>query len=142
MLSPTGAVAVAISPLPPAPPLPIGVAIMRLPLPADDVRLRHQTTDRSFLDAARAASGCREVAFVDADGFLTGGSWSTLFVAREDRLLTPPSGRALAPGTLRTALIEEGRAVEQDLRAADLAVGFLIGDAVHGLMAATLHVPE
>ena len=41
-------------------------------------------------------------------------------------------------GVLRRALIEEGRAVEGDLRVADLVGGFYIGNAMRGLMEARL----
>mgnify|MGYP006166369443 CR=1 FL=1 len=48
----------------------------------------------------------------------------------------PASG--LLPGILRERLLAEGRAVEADLRAEDLAGGFLIGNALRGLMRARL----
>ena len=39
---------------------------------------------------------------------------------------------------LRARLIEEGRAIEGDLRAEDLAGGFFIGNALRGLIPARL----
>ena len=53
-------------------------------------------------------------------------------------LLTPPARLGLLPGVLRRSLLEAGRAQEAELRAADLADGFLIGNARRGLMAARL----
>jgi len=53
-------------------------------------------------------------------------------------LLTPPLGRGLLPGVLRRSLIDSGKAREADLALEDLAAGFLIGNAVRGLMPARL----
>jgi para-aminobenzoate synthetase/4-amino-4-deoxychorismate lyase len=78
------------------------------------------------------------VLFTDPDGFLTEGSFTTIFVEREDRLLTPPLSRGLLPGILRERLLEDGRAVEADLRPEDLAGGVLIGNALRGLIPARL----
>jgi para-aminobenzoate synthetase/4-amino-4-deoxychorismate lyase len=135
-LSPSGAVAIEAMPAPVAQPGPVDVAIVPLPVLAADVRLRHKTSARGFYDDARRAAGTFEVVFADRDGFLTEGSFTSLFVERDGRLLTPPLARGLLPGVLRQRLIEEGRAIEADLRAGDLAGGFLIGNALRGLIAA------
>jgi len=74
----------------------------------------------------------------DAEGFLTEGCFSTLFVERGDKLVTPPLRRGLLPGILRQSLIEMGEAVEEDLRIHDLERGFFIGNAARGMVAATL----
>ena len=103
-----------------------------------DFRLRHKTSDRAFYDEARAAAGTFEVVFQDADGFLTEGSFTNLFVERGGKLITPPLARGLLPGVLRARLLEEGRAVEGELRPDDLAGGFLLGNAVRGLVPARL----
>jgi para-aminobenzoate synthetase/4-amino-4-deoxychorismate lyase len=101
------------------------------------LRLRHKTTDRAFYDAARAASGAFECLFRDPEGFLTEGSFTHIFVEEADgRLLTPPLGRGLLPGILRERLIEEGEAVEADLR--ELPPEFYIGNDIRGLIRATL----
>ena len=111
---------------------------MPLPVDAADWRLRFKTSARGFYDAARTASGTFEVLFVDAAGFLTEGSFTNLFVPRGDVLVTPPATRGLLPGVLRATLLAEGRAVEGDLRPADLADGFLIGNSLRGLIPARL----
>src|SRR5688572_6872879 len=81
-LSRSGAMAIELRD-PPAPPFePVEVAIAALPVASDDFRLAHQTSDRSFYDAARAASGAFEVLFRDEAGFLTEGSFTSLFVRR------------------------------------------------------------
>jgi para-aminobenzoate synthetase/4-amino-4-deoxychorismate lyase len=105
-----------------------------------DFRLAHKTSDRGFYDEARAAAGTFEILFHDGDGFLTEGSFTSLFVERDGQLLTPPLSRGLLPGILRERLIEEGRAREADLTEADLGGGFLIGNSVRGLMPAALAV--
>jgi para-aminobenzoate synthetase/4-amino-4-deoxychorismate lyase len=138
LLSPSGALAIETRPLPEAPEGAVGVALAPLPVAPEDFRLRHKTSDRRFYDHARAAAGAFEIVFLDPDGFLTEGSFTSLFVERGGRLLTPPLQRGLLPGVLREALIDEGRAEEADLRAEDLAAGFFVGNAVRGLMAARL----
>jgi para-aminobenzoate synthetase/4-amino-4-deoxychorismate lyase len=138
LLSSSGALAIESRPLPAAPEGPVEVALAPLPVEGEDFRLRHKTSDRGFYDMARAAAGTFEVLFVDRDGFLTEGSFTSLFVERGGRLRTPPLKRGLLPGVLREVLIEEGRAEEADLRAEDLEGGFFVGNAVRGLMAAKL----
>jgi para-aminobenzoate synthetase/4-amino-4-deoxychorismate lyase len=44
----------------------------------------------------------------------------------------------LLPGVLRRSLIEQGRAVEAELTLGDLKDGFLLGNALRGLMRAKL----
>jgi para-aminobenzoate synthetase/4-amino-4-deoxychorismate lyase len=137
-LSRRGCMAIELTPLPEPPVEPVAVAIAPLPVDPGDFRLRHKTSDRGFYDAAREASGAFEIVFADPEGFLTEGSFTSLFVERDGMLLTPPLARGLLPGILRERLIEEGRARESDLREQDLAQGFLIGNALRGLVRARL----
>ena len=134
MLSPGGAVAIETSLLPPTRPEPWRVAVVPLPVDPADFRLRHKTSDRRFYDAARGNAD--EVVFVDPDGFVTEGSFTSLFVERDGVLLTPPATLGLLPGILRAELIESGRAVEHELTLADLSGGFLLGNALRGLVSA------
>ena len=138
LLSPGGALAIEARPLPEPPADAVEVALAPLPVEPEDFRLRHKTSDRRLYDEAREKAGTFEVAFVDREGFLTEGSFTSLFVKRRGRILTPPLARGLLAGVLREALIDEGRAEEADLRPEDLADGFLVGNAVRGLMAARL----
>jgi para-aminobenzoate synthetase/4-amino-4-deoxychorismate lyase len=117
---------------------PVAVALAPLPVSPDDIRLRHKTTDRGFYDEARRASGAFEVLFTDPDGFLTEGSFTSVFVERGGRLLTPPLSRGVLPGVLRQELLESGRAVESDLRPEDLGEEFLVGNSARGLLRARL----
>jgi para-aminobenzoate synthetase/4-amino-4-deoxychorismate lyase len=139
-LSPSGALAIETRPLPAPVAGPVAVALRPRAVPAHDIRLAHKTSDRAFHDEARRAAGTFEVVFTDAGGFVTEGSFTNIFVERAGRLLTPPLARGLLPGVLRARLLAEGRAVEADLTAADLAEGFLVGNALRGLMPARLAV--
>ena len=137
-LARSGAIAIEVGPAPAAPAGPLRVAIVPLPVPERDLRLAHKTSDRGFYDAARTAAGSDEIVFVRSDGLLTEGSFTSLFVARDGRLLTPPARLGLLPGVLRGELIADGRAVEAELTADDLAGGFLLGNALRGLLPAIL----
>ena len=114
------------------------VAVCPAPMAAGDFRALHKTSLRAPYDAARAESGAVEVIFVDEPGFVTEGSWSTIFVERDGVLLTPPLSLGLLPGVLRAELIDRSRAVESHLRVADLAGGFFIGNSLRGLVPARL----
>ena len=138
LLSRSGAMAIELRPLPEPPAEPVPVALAPRPVAGDDFRLAHKTSDRGFYDDARDAAGAFEVVFHDPAGFLTEGSFTSLFVERGGRLLTPPLARGLLPGILRERLLEEGGAEEADLTAADLGQGFLIGNSVRDLIRARL----
>ncbi|WP_126176098.1 aminodeoxychorismate synthase component I [Tsuneonella rigui] len=136
-----GELALEAAPLPE--PFAEPVACIALPLPVDpgDWRLRHKTTDRDFYDRARAVAadeGTTEALFVLDDGRVTEGSFTNLFVERDGVLLTPPASLGLLPGVLRRSLIDSGQAREADLTLGDLVDGFLIGNALRGLMQARL----
>ncbi len=115
-----------------------------LPLPVDpgDWRLRHKTSDRAFYEEALAVArgeGADEAVLVRDDGLVTEGSISNIFLRAEDGvLLTPPAALGLLPGVLRRSLIESGAAREAKLTLDDLAGGFLLGNAVRGLVEAEL----
>ena len=138
LLSPTGAMAIQVKRLERPADGPVLVTLQPMPVAADDVRLRFKTTDRRFYDEARRANPTFETIFVDAEGRLTEGSFTNIFVERDGRLLTPPATRGLIPGILRSKLIDEGRAVEAELRREDLGEGFFVGNILRGLMAARL----
>ncbi len=136
----SGAFALEIGPAAPLPEM-LTCAVLELPLDAGDFRLRHKTSDRGFYDAARRAAqsaGADEALLIRDDGLLTEGSFTTLFVEREGRLLTPPASLGLLPGVLRATLLAEGKAREAELRIGDLAGGFLLGNALRGLIPARL----
>ncbi|WP_342891335.1 aminodeoxychorismate synthase component I [Roseibium sp. AS2] len=129
-----------------------GAAVFRLVLADETTRsgdrfLYHKTTNRAFYDETRqryqAETNCQEVLFENENGFLTEGSYTTLFVNRNGRLLTPALKHGLLPGTLRAGLLERGLAAEADLTRADLeaADGIFVGNSVRGLVRGNLPVP-
>ncbi len=137
----SGAYTLEISELPPPLPDPVPCAVMSLPIDSGDWRLRHKTTDRGFYDVGLKAAqdaGAAEALLLRDDGLLTEGCFTNLFVERDGVLLTPPARLGLLPGVLRRSLLEQGRAVEAELTLRDLADGFLIGNALRGLLPAFL----
>ncbi|MET0249458.1 MAG: aminotransferase class IV [Sphingobium sp.] len=114
------------------------VALVPRDAEADDPRLHRKTTDRAIYRDALRRGGTYEVIMRDREGYLTEGCFSSIFVERGERLLTPPLSRGLIPGVLRQSLIDMGEAVEADLTAMDLENGFFIGNSARGLVAATL----
>jgi para-aminobenzoate synthetase/4-amino-4-deoxychorismate lyase len=125
----------------PAPLERVTCAVLPLPVSDGDWRLRHKTTDRGFYEAGLAAAkkaGAGEALFLRDDGLLTEGTFTNIFVERDGKLLTPRADLGLLPGVLRRSLIEAGRAVEADLTLDDLAGGFLVGNALRGLIPARL----
>lgn len=121
---------------------PLRVVLRPMELAPGDLRLAHKTTDRACYDQprreAREQCGADEVLFTDADGALTEGSFTSLFVERDGRLLTPKLSQGLLPGVLRHELLEQGRATEAMLSADDLVDGFWLGNSLRGLMRAQL----
>jgi 4-amino-4-deoxychorismate lyase len=106
----------------------VPVSIQKRAAPSHDVRVNHKTTDRSiYADALK--------------GYLTEGTYSNLFVAQDDKLLTPPLSRGLLPGVLRQSLLDRGEAIEADLKPCDLEGDFFIGNASRGMVAARLVAP-
>lgn len=107
---------------------------------SDDRFLFHKTTNRAFYDDTRRRyserTGCDEVLFENETGFLTEGSFTTLFVRKAGRLLTPALCHGLLPGTFRAGLLEQGLAEEADLKRADLvgAEEVYVGNSVRGLI--------
>ena len=141
-----GASALETAPLPEPLAEPVKVAALPHPLDPSDWRLMHKTSDRGFYEDALAAArtlGAAEAVLVrnaeSGGGRVTEGSWTNVFVEGEDGvLLTPPTHLGLLPGVLREQLIAEGCAREAELTLDDLAGGFWLGNALRGLMRATL----
>jgi para-aminobenzoate synthetase/4-amino-4-deoxychorismate lyase len=136
----SGAIAIEVAPMPATPEGPVEVGIVPLPVDPTDFRLRHKTSDRAFHDRARA--GRFEILFTDPDGYLTEGSFTSVFVERDGMLVTPPLARGLLPGVLRADLIDRGLAVEGDVSPADLAGRFFVGNALRGLIPAIVAVAK
>lgn len=139
LLSPEGRVAIGTAPMPDTPSGRVTVALARRQVAPRDFRLAHKTTDRRPWPRV---AGAWETVYIDADGYLTEGSFTSIFVPRDGMLLTPPLARGILPGVLRGDLIASGRAVEADLRPEDLRDGFQLGNAVRGLVSAVTVAEE
>ena len=140
LLARSGATALEAQPLGTVPDVTTAIALP-LPVDAGDLRLAHKTTDRWFYDAGSEAArdaGADTALFVTDEGLVTEGMTANVFVERDGTLLTPPASLGLLPGVLRRSLIESGAAREAELTLDDLAGGFLLGNAVRGLMTARL----
>ncbi|HEY7094495.1 MAG TPA: aminotransferase class IV [Ktedonobacterales bacterium] len=117
------------------------------PTRSDDPLLVHKTTHRPLHDAAHQRAlrhGHADVIFLNERGEITEGAISTLFVQREERLLTPPVACGLLPGIYRQWVLDtnpqasEAILLPDDLRTAD---AIYICNAVRGWRAASL-APE
>ncbi len=120
---------------------PLPAIALPHPTVPGDWRLRHKSSDRGFYDHALKEAHRRcasEVVLVRDDGLVTEGCWTSVFVERDGALLTPPLSLGLLPSVLRRSLLDAGRAREAQLALADLADGFLLGNAVRGLIPARL----
>lgn len=138
LLARSGAIAIEVRGYRTWPQAIVPVAIISRPAPASDPRLRHKTTDRSIYRQALSEGGTFEVLMTDDAGYLTEGCFSSIFVERGEKLVTPPLSRGVLPGVLRQSLLDIGEAVEGDILPHDLEKGFFIGNAARGMVAATL----
>ena len=136
-----GELALEVGPAPEAAKAPLKCIALPLPVDPGDWRLRHKTSDRGFYEEAFSvakAGSADEALFVHPDGYVTEGSFTNIFVERDGILITPPALLGLLPGVLRRSLIDSGQAREANLTLDDLAHGFLLGNAVRGLVEAEL----
>ncbi|MGX1498724.1 para-aminobenzoate synthetase/4-amino-4-deoxychorismate lyase [Labrenzia sp. MBR-25] len=145
LLSADGGVSVTSTDLPPAGEETVfNLVIAQESTQSSDRFLFHKTTNRAFYDDTRqryqAQTGCQEVLFLNENGYLTEGSYTTLFVRKNGRLLTPALRHGLLPGTFRAGLLERGLASEADLTPQDLkeAEDVYVGNSVRGLIRARL----
>ncbi len=144
VLARSGATALEANQWPGSPGEPLRCVILPLPVDSGDWRLRHKTSDRSFYEAAlkvARTTGAQEALLARDDGQVTEGSFTNIFVERHGELLTPPVSLGLLPGVLRRSLLASGKAREVPLTIDDLADGFLVGNALRGLMKAELVQP-
>lgn len=109
---------------------------------ADNPLRRHKTSSRALYDAALKGIAddpqVFDVVFLNADGEVAEGARSNVFVERDGVLLTPPLSSGALPGVLRGELLATGKAREAVLRVEDLAGGFLLGNALRGLIRVSL----
>jgi para-aminobenzoate synthetase/4-amino-4-deoxychorismate lyase len=149
LLDEDGGISVTTVPQPPA----ASDAVMRYVvsdtrLNSSDLFLYHKTTRRELYDREwkhfAETLGADEVIYINEHGELAEGSRTSIFIEREGRLLTPRLAAGVLPGTLRAALIDEGRAEEARLSIQDLngASAIYLGNSVRGLVRAEPLVPR
>ncbi|CEJ87547.1 Para-aminobenzoate synthase, subunit I [Hyphomicrobium sp. GJ21] len=149
LLDEDGGVTVTTAPQPAAP----ADAVMRYVvsdsrLNSSDLFLYHKTTRRELYDREwkhyADTLGADEVVYLNEAGELAEGSRTSIFIARDGKLLTPRLAAGVLPGTLRAALLDEGRAEEARLTIQDLngAAEIYLGNSVRGLVRAEPLVPR
>lgn len=123
LLAANGAVTLVAEPLPTR----MGAAVVAKVELADkriDSReplLRHKTTWRPWYDGVLPQHpGCLDVLFCNERDEVTEGTLHNLIVESNGRLVTPPIGCGLLPGTLRQELLARGVLVEEVIRRQEL----------------------
>jgi 4-amino-4-deoxychorismate lyase len=118
------------------------LAIAKTSLDSADALLPHKTSHRDLYDAARAefpAGEVDEVLMENERGFLCEGTITSLFVRSGGKLITPRLSHGLLRGVLRQEMLDEGLAIEGDLKRGDLdGSEILIGNSLRGLIPAKL----
>ncbi|MFT3732339.1 MAG: aminodeoxychorismate synthase component I [Hyphomicrobium sp.] len=115
---------------------------------SSDLFLYHKTTRRELYDREwkhyHDTLGADEVVYLNENGELAEGSRTTIFIERDGHLLTPRLAAGLLPGTLRAALIDDGRAIEARLTIEDVnsSKAIYLGNSVRGLVRAEPLVPR
>ncbi|HEY8125269.1 MAG TPA: aminotransferase class IV [Methylocystis sp.] len=144
VLAREGTIETSVTPIEPVPRETIWrVAVAKRRFASADPLLRHKTTRRALYEDALAEAaqrcGADEVLFQNERDELCEAARCNLFAPRGDVLLTPPLSCGLLPGTLRAALIAQGRARESILRLEDISQAeFFLGNSVRGLVHARL----
>jgi 4-amino-4-deoxychorismate lyase len=145
LLSPNGDVTVSAQPFEPLAPGKIWtLRIAGVRLDSADPLIRHKTSRRAIYVKARSEfemHAADEVILLNQRCEICEGTITNVFVETGDgALLTPALASGLLPGVLRAELVEEGRAKEAVLTAADLSDGrnIFVGNSLRGLIAARL----
>ncbi len=107
--------------------------------------LFHKTTHRTLYEEELSLArkeGFFEVLFVNGDGEVTEGSFTTLFIENNGIVYTPPLSSGLLPGVFRRHLLqsEPDRVKEKILHRIDLerADALYVGNSVRGLVRVVL----
>jgi para-aminobenzoate synthetase/4-amino-4-deoxychorismate lyase len=144
LLGRSGAISVQSALLTASPDQPVKLALSPNRMRSDNPFLYHKTTHRAFYDDERQRlareTGCLECLFLNERDEVTEGSFTTLFIRKNGKLLTPTQSCGLLPGILRQKLIDEEGCTEtiltlDDIKSADT---LLIGNSVRGLLGANL----
>lgn len=126
---------------------PLKIVISKNPLSLSVQETRFKTSARAFYEQERmrvkTAYGADEVLFVNEDGYLCEGSFTSVFVETETGLKTPDLRCGLLPGVLREDMIASGEAKPAFLTSDDVMSGtFFMGNSLRGLMPAQLITRE
>lgn len=122
---------------------PVAICLSERSVRSDDPFLRHKTSWRPAHDAAAreaVRAGCFDGLLRNERGELTEGARTTLFIATNETLYTPPLESGLLPGIFRQRVLAEGRAreralVTEDLRRAD---AIFVANSARGMLRAAL----
>ena len=121
---------------------PIKLALSRYPLSNEVQDVSVKITLRDFYDGERdrikATTNADEVIFLNLDGQICEGSFTSIFIEKNGQLLTPKLSCGLLAGVLRRELLETKQAFETNLTIADLktADAIFVGNSLRGLMPA------
>jgi 4-amino-4-deoxychorismate lyase len=144
VLARDGTIETSVTPIEPTPPDAVWrVALAERRFSSADPLLRHKTTRRALYEDALAEAaqrcGADEVLFLNERDELCEAARCNLFVPASGTLLTPPLSCGLLSGTLRAALIAQGRARESIVRLDNISGReFFLGNSVRGLVRARL----
>lgn len=117
-----GRCAASVVPLVDTAPSPLRLRLAQRPVDSRDAMLYHKTTQRTLYDRSLAeAEGADEVVLWNERGEVTECCTANLVMEKHGRLVTPPVGCGLLPGTYRNALLRRGVLVEEILTPDDLA---------------------
>lgn len=120
LLARDGSLSVSAAPIQP-PREPVRLALARTPVDSNARLLFHKTTRREVYDAALAErGGADDVLLWNERGELTETCTSNIVLQVGDEYFTPPIECGLLGGTLRAALLDEGKLVERVLRLEDV----------------------
>ena len=122
-------------------------SISKYPLTPQFQNTAQKISHRQFYDGERerlkALTGADEAVFLNADGALCEGSFTSLFIEKDGQLFTPPLNAGLLPGILRQDLLRTGRAHEKTLTPDMLeqADAIYLGNSLRGLIPAEMINP-
>jgi len=126
----------------------MNIALSKYPLSPGVQETAHKVSRRQFYDGERErlkaiwiddGRPMDEVIFLDKNGLLCEGSFTSLFVQIRGLIYTPRLNNIL-PGVLRQDWIERGKAFERDLTIDDLKIAeqILVGNSLREAIPATV----
>lgn len=124
---------------------PVTILLAAQTTDADDLFLRHKTTNRARYDEAwrdAERQGAFDKLFCNTRGEVTEGGRSTIFIKLDGKWFTPPLSTGLLPGVMRGVLLDDPQwnASERVLILDDLrrAEEIVVCNALRGVVPATI----